>query len=113
MITVKDSEIAGVISVAFDEILIDIIMHLELLYPNRVVITCGHRPGDPGVHGTVPCRGIDIRSRVFSKPHKVVQGINERWQYDPDRPEKQVAILHDVGSGEHIHLQTHPNTRRV
>lgn len=112
MITIKDQEIASVLSVAFDETLIDILLYLELLYPNRVLITCGHRPGDHGVHGQIPCRGIDIRSRVFSKPAKIAQIINERWKYDYARPEKQVAILHGEGYNEHLHIQTHPNTLR-
>jgi len=65
------------------------------------------------VHGTIPCRGLDTRSHVYTNPKKIVNHINKRWIYDPKRPEKKVAMLHNVGSGEHIHLQTHPNTTRV
>ena len=43
---------------------------------------------------------------------KITDEINKYWIYDPERPEKKVAIYHDAGSGKHIHLQVHPNTRR-
>lgn len=113
MISIKDKEIVGFLSVPFDKILIDIVLYLEFLYPNRVIFTCGYRPGDSGVHGCNPCRGIDIRSRIFSHPDRVVKAVNERWRYDYVRPEKAPAILHDSGQGMHIHLQSHPNTMRV
>ena len=77
-----------------------------------LIITCGKRPGDTGVHGTDPCRGVDIRSWIYPDPQAVVDRINEVWVYDPARPEKKVAILHDAGSGDHIHLQVHPNTTK-
>lgn len=111
MIAIKDVSALISILVSFHPILIDIISWLEETY-SRTCITCGHRPGDKGVHGTIPCRGIDIRSWVFAKPKKIVEHINMRWQYDPERPKMKCAILHDVGSGEHIHIQVHPNTVR-
>lgn len=113
MITIKDNEIHGFLSVPFHQMLIDVLMFLEHLYPNRVMLTCGHRPGDKGVHGQDVCRGIDIRSRVFPKPQKVVNTINKTFQYDPNRLRMVVAILHGDGSNEHIHLQVHPNTIRI
>lgn len=74
------------------------------------VITSGHRAGDSGVHGTIPCRGLDLRSTIYNRPRQVVDDINLQWVYDPDRPELKVAIYHDAGSGNHIHLQVHPKT---
>lgn len=75
-----------------------------------VVFTSGYREGDKGVHGTLPCRGMDIRSRIYDDPEKVVNDINTHFIYDPNRPDKRCAILHDMGKGEHIHLQVYPDT---
>jgi hypothetical protein len=112
MISIKDSSALVTVLFRFDPQLVDIVVWLTDTY-GRTVITCGHRPGDKGVHGTDPCRGIDLRSWVFSNPEQIVEAVNGRWQYDPNRPDMRCAILHDVGSGKHIHLQTHPNTRRI
>ena len=64
------------------------------------------------LHGTSPVRAKDIRSWHYDKPEKVVDAINERWAYDPQRPTKKVAVYHNSGQGIHIHLQVHPNTAR-
>ena len=77
---------------------------------SHVVITSGYREGDKGVHGTLPCRGMDIRSWIYNNPQAIVDDINAHFSYDPDRPEKKCAILHDTGNGNHIHNQVHPNT---
>lgn len=77
-----------------------------------IVVTSAHRDNDHGVHGTVPARGLDIRSWAFANPEKMVNEINKIWQYDPTRPNMHVALMHDVGKGMHIHLQVHPNTIR-
>jgi hypothetical protein len=66
----------------------------------------------PSVHSQIPCRGMDVRSRVFRDPQTVVDDINRNWIYDPDRPQKMCAIYHDTGRGPHIHLQVHDNTVR-
>ena len=115
MISIKDSSVLiSLLHAEYDNILIDIIVWLVGEYPGRIVFTCGYRPGDKGVHGTNPCRGMDIRSRNFKHPDKVANYINYEWIYDPKRPEKKVAIFHDAGKkgNLHIHLQSHPNTRR-
>ena len=75
-----------------------------------VTITSAHRPGDDGVHGQTPCRGLDIRSWIYDQPSQVVAEINRVWMYDPQRPELSCALLHDVGKGAHIHLQVHDRT---
>ena len=77
---------------------------------SEVMFTSAFRPGT-GVHGTDPCRGLDIRSWIYNDPKKVVNDINTHWIYDPKRPEKKCAVLHDVGQGNHIHLQTHDRTQ--
>ena len=76
-------------------------------------ITSAYRPGDKGVHGTQPLRGLDLRCRSESMGQLVAQDLNQRWIYDPERPQMKVAIYHDVGQGAHLHLQAHPNTRRT
>ena len=77
------------------------------------VITSAHRPGDPGVHGQLPCRGLDRRCRNAGLGNAIKQYINRRWEYDPDRPEMEVCIFHKCDEyGWHLHTQTHKNTRR-
>lgn len=74
------------------------------------MITSAFRPADNGVHGQVPLRGLDIRSRDYESPEWLVDYINEYWTYDPMRPKFKCAILHDI-MGEHIHLQVCDNTQ--
>ena len=94
--------------------LIKVISWIEDRWPG-IVITCGYepRPGRTSVHSTNPLRGIDLRSRTFANPHAVADEINKHWAYDPKRPEKVVALFHDVGRGPHFHIQVHPNTQRI
>ena len=77
-------------------------------WPGRVIITSLYRQDDRGVHGQKPCRGADIRSWVFSYPDAIVAAINDVWDYGDNQ--HQVALLHDAGRGEHIHLQVRDNT---
>jgi hypothetical protein len=77
------------------------------------VVTSAFRENDPGVHGTTPLRGLDIRSAIYSNPQNVEDSINCIWIYDPERPEMKCAMLHDTGGGIHIHLQVHLNTRKA
>ena len=76
-------------------------------------VTSSYRQDDPGVHGSTPLRGIDVRSYIYNKPQVIVENINKAWIYDPNRPEKLCAIFHNVGYGAHIHLQVHDNTRKI
>lgn len=75
-------------------------------------ITSQWRENDSGVHGTIPLRGTDLRCTSFYVGKALEKYINEYWRYDPSRPEKKVAIYHKVsGSGWHLHIQVHPNTK--
>ena len=114
MIAVKDRTVLNsLLDVSFDPILMRIIWWIDESWPDLLTITCGYRRGDIGsVHATIPCRGIDIRSWVYKDPWKVARRINKEWIYDPERPEKKVCKLHDSGSGYHMHIQSHANTRR-
>jgi hypothetical protein len=77
--------------------------------------------GGSGVHvAGPPYRAIDVGIRVLDanireaqlKAEKICDLLNELWQYDPARPKKPVAYCKPHGTGPHIHLQTHPNTKR-
>jgi hypothetical protein len=77
------------------------------------VVTSMYRINDPGVHGVLPLRGIDIRCRNYSLA-KVIEGeVNYLWDYDPDRPTRKVCVAHGEQSNFHLHFQVHPNTKRV
>jgi len=85
-------------------------------------ITEGFRPKrhKNDLHGQNPVRAGDLRS-WFYKPTEAIQiekEINERWEYDPKRPAKVVAWIHESfdengkSMGVHFHIQVHPRTRR-
>lgn len=111
MIQVKDTDVLrALLCVSYDSMLIDIIAWIEKEF-GYVLLTEGYR-GGTGVHSTNPCRGIDIRDRVYEDPAYVVAEINKHFGYDPDRSQKLCALWKDSGQGWHIHLQTHPNSYR-
>jgi hypothetical protein len=60
---------------------------------------------DDGIHACA--RGGDVRSYTFtpSEQNAILVHVNGNYVYDPNRPEYNVIILHDVGQGEHFHLQ--------
>lgn len=76
------------------------------------VVTSAYRPGDQGVHGQTPLRGLDIRCHNDGVGELICSLLNSQYIYDPKRPEMKVAKYHDVGYGKHVHLQVHPNTIR-
>jgi len=78
-----------------------------------LTITSLYRHGDLGVHGSLPLRGLDFRCRYSILGDIIVEYINSKWIYDPERPDMDCCICHDTGSGLHLHLQTHPNTMRI
>lgn len=86
---------------------------VEIFLGKEQTVTSLYRINDKGVHGTLPLRGIDLRCHDEIVGKQVEDYINSRWQYDPARPEKKCCMYHDVGKGAHIHLQSHPNTRRI
>lgn len=71
-----------------------------------------------GVH-TVgpPYRAMDISVYTLGSDwpqevQRLADIINEMFVYDPARPNKVVCYVKPHGTGPHIHLQVHPNTRR-
>lgn len=96
-----------------DETLRTILVETEERLEQEQTITSLYRMGDNGVHGVLPLRGVDWRCRDRAEGEKIAAMINAGWAYDPNRPEKQCCIPHGEGWNFHLHIQTHPNTRRV
>lgn len=82
----------------------------ETLFADEPTITSLYRIGDNGVHGQLPLRGIDIRCQNSDLGSAIEASVNEKWKYDPARPHMKCCMFHDVGLGEHLHFQVHPNT---
>jgi len=78
----------------------------------------GKKPS--GIHKTIPHRSIDVQSHNLADGvgerwaicQEVAEGINTLWIYDPSRPSMVVAYAGRHGTGPHLHLQTHPRTRK-
>lgn len=77
-------------------------------------VTSLYRIADPGVHGRLPLRGIDLRDVDEQTSKKIQHAVNERWTYDPSRTHIGCCLYHNNrgGSGKHLHFQVHPNTIR-
>jgi len=103
-IEIKDLDVLNV-----HPILQPIVMEVMEKYALNI-ITCGHRPGDAGVHGQMPTRGVDLRCWDRALAAKVEKEVNEKWAYDPERPSMVVCMAHDTGKGFHLHFQSHRNT---
>ena len=73
-----------------------------------IMITSLFRSGDTGVHGR--WRGADIRTKDWSalEAKTAEAWINKYFKYDPERPGLPSALYHNVGKGEHLHLQSMP-----
>ena len=112
MICVKEHRVlVGMLAVPFHPTLIELVLWFCVRFSDTT-FTSAYREGDPGVHGTIPCRALDIRSSKFENPWDVVDEVNRHWEYDFERPEKKCAIYHNIGLGPHIRLQVHSNTRK-
>ena len=103
----------NIIGLAFiDKRLRQIAHFAENLTGWEPTVTSLYRMDDAGVHGQLPLRGIDLRMRNIEIGKRIAVIVNERWQYDFNRPDMKCAIIHGIGAKLHLHLQTHPNTRR-
>lgn len=94
---------------SYHSMLISLAMWVATRY-SSTVFTSAWREGDLGVHGTVPCRGLDIRSWIYENPQEVCNDINNHYIYDPQRPRYKCALYCDEKGNKHIHLQVHPRT---
>ena len=53
-------------------------------------------------------RGADVRTDFSERCLKeVLEYLNKSYTYDPARPDKKTALVHDVGKGRHIHIQVY------
>ena len=112
MIRIKDIEtLEGMLIHATHPILIDLLKWTVVRYSDTVFTCAWEQRKIPSVHSMIPLRGMDIRSRIYDNPQSVVDDINAHWKYDHERPEMRCAIYHDVGRGQHIHLQAHDHTK--
>lgn len=66
------------------------------------------------VHCQKPIRAADIRIRDQNPEvvEMVGKALNGMFQYDPKQPRLSVALWRLHGTGPHIHLQVHANTKR-
>ena len=93
-------------------ILAEMIRELEVI-AGPGLYTSVYRPGDSGVHGQMPVRGIDRRCRNAAIGNAIKEWINRKWIYDLDRPDMLCCIFHKCDEhGWHLHIQCHPNTVR-
>lgn len=90
----------------------EIATDLESVVGMELTVTSLRRDGDSGVHGTIPTRAVDVRCWDEQLGLRLAQIVNNRWEYDSDRPTMRCATYHDSGGGAHLHLQSHPNTHR-
>ena len=92
-------------------------------FGKALLITSMERPGDNGVHGTKPCRGLDVdvcdggvyKGGILPDNAGCIEDwINLTFRYDPTRPDMNVAIYGDRDPAgkhwNHIHFQVHPRT---
>ena len=89
-----------------------ILLTLEKETGMTFTITSLYRIDDSGVHGTLPLRGADLRMRDKEIGLKIQDMINSSWEYNPGT-NKQCALLHGKGSNLHLHIQVHPETRKI
>jgi len=114
MIHTKTKDLFKVLLTAqYHPILADIMFWLCQTFPEKIIVTSAFREGDSGVHGCG--RSMDIRAWVFPFPKVIERMINQAWEYDPKRPEMNVAWYHGMEydpPAPHIHIQCHDRTRR-
>ena len=95
----------------YNQLLVSIIYDVEHHYGVEFTETSGHRPDSDGVHGTNPCRGVDLSCPDYNFGKLVEKYANSKYQYDPDRPKYGVCLYHKGDSGAyHLHFQVHERT---
>lgn len=115
-IHIKDPDILiSLLERRFEPLLIEIIAMIARRW--GLTITKGWEPKRHmnDLHGTLPGRAIDLRFWDYGSDqaaYEIAHQVNRMWQYDPKRPEKLVAFVHDSGQGIHFHIQVSENTIR-
>lgn len=107
----------GIYEHRYDPTLIDITCYIAEKYGLVITESFRVKLHANDLHGTDPVRAEDIREWAYPKhlAEKIEDDVNSKWIYDPTRPHKNCAWIHEnrKTKGFHFHLQTHPNTRRV
>jgi len=100
---------------SYDDKLIKILTWIEEKQPwFKMIFTAGFYVGDSGIHGTKPCRAVDLRCHDQTIGYYTERAINNTWEYDYKRPQKSCALYHTATGKEkdfHLHIQVHTNTR--
>lgn len=109
MVNLKSIE---VLSYLMSPKLREILAYIDYAIGN-VTLTSLYRPADRGIHGAFPLRAIDIRCRNVEIGNQIAKMVNEKFKYDPERPEFKCAIPHGEESNFHLHLQVHRNTEKI
>ena len=91
----------------------ELVEWLETTTGVEFTATSMYRIGDTGVHGTLPLRAVDLRMHNEKLGRAIEEIINEDWQYNQEEWKLKCCLYHNAGSGMHLHLQVHPNTRRI
>lgn len=105
------------------EILLSLV---ERAWPNATVaarVTCIFRTaaeeiaagGKSGIHTVPPpYRAVDIGAKEFTQAQidTAAKWVNDRWSYDPYRPNLLCCFAVPHGTGLHFHLQVHRLTAR-
>ncbi len=112
----KDRKVArALLTSGYDAVLSEVLLWIQEKIPEfRMVFTSGFRVYERGVHGTNPCRAVDLRCHDKMIGPYIKNTVNSTWEYDYKRPRKGCALFHSVTGKEedlHLHVQVHPNTR--
>jgi hypothetical protein len=115
VIQIKDKDVFhGLLQYRFQPMLCRILRWLCNQVPEIMITESFRKKRHPNdLHGEIPVRAVDLRSSIYVRPDMLAEKINKHWQYDPDRPNMKVAVLHDSGEGMHFHIQVHPKTMRI
>ncbi len=114
-IKIKDPGIlVGLMKKPFTPMLVEIVSWVAKTYGLVMTESYRHQRHPNDLHGVDPVRAVDLRSWCYDgdMAHQIRDEINQKWAYDPIRPDRQVAIIHDIGQGVHFHIQVHPRTER-
>ena len=96
----------------FHPALIKVLLDLDYEFGPKIATSLWRKKegNESGIHETLPLRAVDFRCRNYYVGKAICEWINDRWEYDPDRPQKEVCIYHDTGYGWHLHIQVHDHT---
>jgi len=110
----NSSVLRGLMERRFHPLLIDIILEIVDKYGIRMSESYRLPRHKGDLHSTSPVRAIDISFWVYTETIaiNIRDYINSKWEYNPGKSEKPVALIHKVKGGVfHFHIQVSNNTR--